>query len=150
MVVLVALETKVGDEEGMMNLCIPYITIEPIVNKLSSQFWFSSVRQSASSQYLGVIKQKLNDVEMELVAEVGSIQIAVRDLLALRVGDTVRLSSVRFTDPIVLNVGNRRKFLVQPGVVGKKRAVQVVGKLEDIDGDALNNMTMLEGDESYE
>lgn len=42
MVVLVTLETKVGEEEGMMNFCIPYITIEPIISKLSSQFWFSS------------------------------------------------------------------------------------------------------------
>ena len=47
MVVLVTLETKVGEEEGMMNFCIPYITIEPIISKLSSQFWFSSVRRSS-------------------------------------------------------------------------------------------------------
>ena len=40
MVVLVTLETKVGDEEGMMNFCIPYLVLEPIVSKLSSQYWF--------------------------------------------------------------------------------------------------------------
>ena len=33
MVVLITLETKVGDEEGMMNFCIPYLTIEPIISK---------------------------------------------------------------------------------------------------------------------
>ena len=42
MVVLVTLETKVSEEEGMINFCIPYLTIEPIISKLSSQFWFSS------------------------------------------------------------------------------------------------------------
>ena len=36
MVVLVTLETKVSDEEGMMNFCIPYLTIEPIISKLST------------------------------------------------------------------------------------------------------------------
>ena len=50
MVVLVTLETKIGEEEGMMNFCIPYITIEPIISKLSSQFWFSSVRRSSTTQ----------------------------------------------------------------------------------------------------
>ena len=45
MVVLVTLETKVGEVEGMMNLCIPYLTIEPIISKLSAQYWYSSVRR---------------------------------------------------------------------------------------------------------
>jgi flagellar motor switch protein FliM len=43
MVVLVTLETKVGEVEGMMNFCIPYLTIEPIIGKLSAQYWYSSV-----------------------------------------------------------------------------------------------------------
>ena len=46
MVVLVTLETKIGDVEGMMNLCIPYLTIEPIISKLSAQYWYSSDRKS--------------------------------------------------------------------------------------------------------
>ena len=38
MVVLITLETKVGDVEGMTNLCLPYITIEPVISKLSAQY----------------------------------------------------------------------------------------------------------------
>ena len=87
MVVLVTLETKVGDEEGMMNFCIPYITIEPIISKLSSQFWFSSIRRSSTTQYLGVLKEKLSDVAMDVVAEIGSIDLPIRDVLALQVND---------------------------------------------------------------
>ncbi|EMY23805.1 flagellar motor switch protein FliM [Leptospira interrogans serovar Australis str. 200703203] len=45
MVVLITLETKIGEVEGMTNLCIPYITIEPIINKLSAQYWYSSIRK---------------------------------------------------------------------------------------------------------
>ena len=83
MVVLITLETKVGDEEGMLNFCIPYITIEPIISKLSSQFWFSSVRRSSTTQYLGVLKEKLSSVDMDVVAEIGSINLPVRDVLSL-------------------------------------------------------------------
>ena len=42
MVVLVTLETRLGEVEGMMNLCIPYLTIEPIISKLSAQYWYST------------------------------------------------------------------------------------------------------------
>ncbi|MCM1321096.1 MAG: flagellar motor switch protein FliM [Bacteroides sp.] len=149
MVVLVTLETKLGEEEGMINFCIPYITIEPIISKLSSQFWFSSVRRSSTTQYLGVLKEKLSTVDMDVVAEIGSIQIPIRDVLNLRIGDTIRLSGVRVGDPLVLSVGNEKKFYCQPGVIGKKMAVQVIGKIQQNETEEFEELSV-EGDESYE
>ena len=149
MVVLVTLEMKVGEEEGMMNFCIPYLTIEPIISKLSSQFWFSSVRRSSTTQYLGTLKEKLSSVEMDVVAEVGSIDLPIREVLSLRAGDVVRLSNIRVGDPLTLSVGSKKKFYCQPGVVGKKMAVQVTGKLEDISADDFEELSV-EGDDSYE
>ncbi len=149
MVVLVTLETKIGDEEGMMNFCIPYITIEPIISKLSSQFWFSSVRRSSTTQYLNVLKEKLSTVDMDVVAEIGSINVPIRDVLSLRTGDIVRLSNVRVGDPLVINVGNKKKFFCQPGIIGKKMAVQVIGKMEQVEAEEFEELSV-EGDESYE
>ena len=149
MVVLVTLETKVGEEEGMMNFCIPYLTIEPIISKLSSQFWFSSVRRSSTTQYLGTLKEKLSDVDMDVVAEIGTINMPIRDVLALRVGDVVRLSTVRVGDPLSLSVGNKKKFYCQPGVVGKKMAVQIIEKIDDSETEDFEELSV-EGDESYE
>lgn len=147
MVVLITLETKVGEEEGMMNFCIPYLTIEPIVSKLSSQFWFSSVRRSTTTQYLATLREKLSTVDMEVVAEVGSINLSIKDVLSLQVGDVVRLSNTKVGDPLTLCVGNRKKFYCQPGVVGKKMAVQVTGKIEDVTADDFEELTV-EGDDS--
>ncbi len=149
MVVLVTLETKIGEEEGMMNFCIPYITIEPIISKLSSQFWFSSVRRSSTTQYLGILKEKLSTVDMDVVAEIGSIELPIRDVLTLKVGDIVRLSNIRVGDPLTLNVGNKQKFYCQPGVIGKKMAVQVIGKIDQSESDDFEELSA-EGDESYE
>lgn len=149
MVVLVTLETKVGEEEGMMNFCIPYLTIEPIISKLSTQFWFSTVRRSATTQYMGTIKEKLSSVDMDVVAEVGSINLPIRDVLSLCVGDVVRLSDVRVGAPLVLSVGNKKKFFCQPGVVGKKMAVQITGKLENIEVDDFEELSV-EGEDSNE
>ena len=147
MVVLITLETKVGDEEGMMNFCIPYLTIEPIISKLSSQFWFSSVRRSSTTQYLGTLTEKLSSVDMDIVAEIGSISLPVRDVLALRVGDIVRLTNTRVGDPLTLGVGSKKKFYCQPGVVGKKMAIQVTGKIEDVHADEFEELSV-EGDDA--
>lgn len=149
MVILVTLEIKIGDEAGMMNICIPYLTIEPIVSKLSSQFWFSSVRRSSTTQYLGTLKEKISDVEMSIVAEIGSLNVPIRDVVGLRVGDVVRLVNTKITDPLTLAIGNKKKFFCQPGVVGKKMAIQVIGKIEEDDKDDFEELsTANEGEES--
>ncbi|OHD21575.1 MAG: flagellar motor switch protein FliM [Spirochaetes bacterium RBG_16_67_19] len=133
MVVLVTLETKVGEVEGMMNLCIPYLTIEPIISKLSAQYWYSSVRRGTTTENLNILRDRLSTVSVTLSAEVGNMDIPVRDVLALRPGDIIRLDSVRVADPMPLKVGDRKKFLCRPGVLGNKLAVQIVKKLEEIE-----------------
>lgn len=147
MVVLVTLETKVGEEEGMINFCIPYLTIEPIISKLSSQFWFSSVRRSSTTQYLGTLKEKISTVDMDVVAEIGSINLPIRDVLGLRIGDVVKLSNTKVGDQLTLNIGDKKKYFCQPGVVGKKMAVQVTGKLADEGADEFEELSV-EGDET--
>lgn len=147
MVVLVTLETKVSGEEGMINFCIPYLTIEPIISKLSSQFWFSSVRRSATTQYLGTLKEKISAVDMDVVAEIGSINLPIRDVLSLRIGDVVKLSNTKVSDPLTVSIGDKKKYYCQPGVVGKKMAVQVTGKLEEEESEEFEELSV-EGDES--
>ncbi|MGN0729093.1 flagellar motor switch protein FliM [Treponema sp.] len=147
MVILVTLEIKIGEEAGMMNICIPYITIEPIVSKLSSSFWFSSVRRSSTTQYLGTLKEKLADVEMELVADIGSISVPIRDVLNLRTGDVIRLNTIKVGEPLTLSVGSKKKFYCQPGVVGKKIAVQIIEKIDEQETENFEELTP-EGDDT--
>ncbi len=45
MVVLVSLEVAVGEYSGMINLCLPYLTIEPIISRLSARYFYSSIRR---------------------------------------------------------------------------------------------------------
>jgi flagellar motor switch protein FliM len=132
MVVLVTLETKVGDVDGLMNFCIPYLTIEPIISKLSAQYWYSSVRRGGTTENLNIIRERLESVGVILVAEVGGIMVRVRDVLALKKGDVIRLENVQMNDPLGLKIGNSKKCLCRPGTVGSKMSVQIVKKLEDI------------------
>ncbi|MDF1566961.1 MAG: flagellar motor switch protein FliM [Spirochaetaceae bacterium] len=146
MVVLVTLETKVEEVEGMMNFCIPYLTIEPIISKLSAQYWYSSVRRGATTENLNVLRERLAGIEVPLVAEVGNITLAMREVMSLQPGNVIRLSGTRVGDPMVLKLGNRPKFESRPGVVGKKIAVQVTRKIEDIEENEFEEL-VTEGDE---
>jgi len=140
MVVLVTIETKVGVVEGMMNFCIPYITIEPIISKLSAQYWYSSIRKGATNENLNIIKERLDTIDITVKAELGTVEVSMDDLLSLKVGDLVMLPNSKINSPMKIKIGDRAKFTCQPGEVGNRMAVQVVEKLEDISEEMLNEL----------
>lgn len=146
MVVLVTLETKVGEVEGMMNFCIPYLTIEPIISKLSAQYWYSSVRRGATTENLNILRDRLATIAVPMVVEIGEMELTVRDVLSLTVGDVVRLPEAHINDKMALRVGDRKKFWCKPGQIGSKLAVQVTGKIEEIETEEFEELVAEEGE----
>tara|TARA_B100000614_G_scaffold262851_1_gene299119 strand:+ start:4992 stop:6017 length:1026 start_codon:yes stop_codon:yes gene_type:complete len=146
MVVLVTLETKVGEVEGMMNFCIPYLTIEPIISKLSAQYWYSSVRRGATTENLNILRDRLATIAVPMVVEIGAMELTVRDVLSLTVGDVVRLPEAHINDKMALRVGDRKKFWCKPGQIGNKLAVQVTGKIEEIETEEFEELVAEEGE----
>jgi flagellar motor switch protein FliM len=91
MVILVSLETRIGGVEGMINLCFPFITIEPIIAKLSAQYWYSSLRHGGTAETVKALLGHIEgmDVAVELMAE--GARISLRDLGALKKGSLLRV-----------------------------------------------------------
>jgi len=131
MVMLITLETKIGESEGMMNLCIPYITIEPIIAKLSAQYWFSSIRRGESELNKKIIQGRLEQVQVEVRVEVGSSDMVFSEILNMKPGDYIKLSN-RSTDDLTLRVGDRPKYKCRPGRMGTHIAVQIGEEIEEI------------------
>jgi flagellar motor switch protein FliM len=94
-----------------------------------------------------VLKEKLATVDVNVVAEIGRIQIPVRDVLSLRTGDVVRLYNVRVGDAFSLNIGSKKKFLCRPGVIGKKIAVQILKKTAELEQEEFEELAS-EGEEA--
>ncbi|MGC8765830.1 MAG: flagellar motor switch protein FliM [Brevinematia bacterium] len=141
MVVLTTFDTKVGDVEGMMNFCIPYITIEPIINKLSAQYWYSSIRKGITTENLELIKEQIEDIPIEVIAKLGETELKFRDIAQIKEGDIIRLDNPA-TSLAEIIIGNSIKFKGKPGVVGKRRALQVQEVLSTITEDMLQDILM--------
>ncbi|MCX8123003.1 MAG: flagellar motor switch protein FliM [Spirochaetes bacterium] len=137
MVVLVTLETKVGEVEGMMNLCIPYITIEPVISKLSAQYWYSSIRKGATDENAAIIQSRLESVELPIVVEVGEVEITMEELLAVQVGDVIKLPNTKINSDMIVKIGGRKKYKCRPGVIGNRIAVQIGERIEEIPDELL-------------
>ena len=132
MVMLITLETKIADSEGMINLCVPYITIEPIIQKLSAQYWFSSIRKGESEANQKVIQGRLENVFVGVSVEIGSVDFTFADVMNLKQHDVVKLNETTLRDDFVLKVGGRPKFLCRPGRVGSHVAVQLGESVDEI------------------
>lgn len=130
-VILITLEAKVANADGLINICIPYITIEPIVNKLNAQFWFSSIRKEQTVQNINALRRRIGVAELLVQAILGTTEITVRDLVNLSIGDVIPLVE-KVQDPMTVKIGKRSKFTAKPGIRNNRMAVQI---LETINGE---------------
>ena len=81
MVVFVQFEVVVGSLTSHINVAIPFLTIEPILSRLSATWWFSQVRDASVPR----VARGATDVpvEMQLVSEAAPIPIsALGEVLA--------------------------------------------------------------------
>ena len=125
MVVIITMNTKLGEVEGFMNICIPYLVLEPIMSKLTTTFWVAaSAAKDDKSGYAEIIRKKLNKTKVPFVVEVGRVQISIREFLTLGFGDVLQLNT-KVKEDFPCMVGSNAKFLCRPGTFGKKLAVQI-------------------------
>lgn len=125
MVVIITLQVKIGDIEGIMTICIPYLVLEPIMSKLTTTFWVaSSVSRTESENQVAIIQSKLEKTEVPFVVEIGKVQITIHDFLTLGFGDVLQLTT-KVKDDLPCRIGSNAKFYCRPGTSGKKMAVQI-------------------------
>ena len=125
MVVIVTIQAKIGDIEGMMNICIPYLVLEPIMSKLTTTFWVaSSISKEDNDEQIDLIQEKLNKTLVPFVVEVGEVQISIKEFLTLGFGDVLQLNT-KVKDDLPCKVGTNAKFYCRPGTFGKRMAVQI-------------------------
>lgn len=129
-VAIVSFSTEVGDEKGILNICLPFLTLESVISKLSAHFWFSNQDSNKSSDDENEIGSMLVNVPLSLDAICGEVDVTIRDFLQLGVGDVVSLEK-KVNDDMNLLVEGILKYKVQPGIIGNKLAVQVTEKVQE-------------------
>jgi len=122
-VVEISFEVHIGEHQGTMNLCFPFIVIEPVLPRLSAQHWFTAQRES-SLETLEALKRRVELARVTVTVRLGGTRLTVREFLDLEVGDVVRLETT-FKDEMKVYVSDRLKFYGRPGLVGKHLAVQI-------------------------
>ncbi len=128
-IALVTLSLRIGEVEGLLNICLPHLVIEPIIDKLSTKFWFASISKAVTEDDREKLQRRIEKTQVEMMAELSHTYITVRDFLDMQVGDVIRLDNP--TDgEVTLYVGDKMKYIGIPGTSNNKLAVKVISKQE--------------------
>lgn len=130
MIAIVTMNVRIGDVEGFMNICLPYFTLEEIMDKLNTKYWFSTMQKDDSIDYEEHIEALIKRIDVPVKAVLGKSLVSVNDFLNLQCGDIIRLDSNVNTD-LDVYVGNIRKFKALPGSEKDKYAVRVTSVIRE-------------------
>jgi flagellar motor switch protein FliM len=127
-VVAVAIEIRIGDSVGMMNIAMPSIIVKMMRQKFDQQW---TLRKSASteleqSRILGLIRQACLPSEVMLSGPT----VLLRDLMNLEEGDVLSFE-FPVARPLDLMIGGQRKFLGEIVDAGHRTAFRVGERFKD-------------------
>ncbi|WP_339749371.1 flagellar motor switch protein FliM [uncultured Rubinisphaera sp.] len=123
-IVLISFEITMGDLRGIMNLCIPFNTIEPLVGKLSSDTWSAYSKHELTSEEKAQLEVGIGSAEVETVAVLAETTMSTSDLLHLNVGDVI-LTERDVSEGITLHIEGYPTFTADIGQLKGHKALQI-------------------------
>ena len=127
---IITMNIKIGDVEGLMNVCIPYTCVEEIIDKLNTKFWYSNIKTQDKKVYHDVIETAISRASIPIRAILGKSTISVTDFVNIQKGDIIRLDT-KIEDELEVYVGNVKKFTGLPGSSNESYAVRVTSIIEE-------------------
>ena len=124
-IAIVTLSIKIGEVEGLMNICLPFVTLEPVMDKLNTKYWFSTLQD-----YQDAIESLIDKTQIPMKAVLGHSRISVGDFVNLQLGDIIRLDR-KVDDELEVYVGNIKKFAALPGYSEDKYAIRITEVIKE-------------------
>ena len=130
-VVVVSFQIKLFQSTGLLTICYPYVSLEPVVTKLSGQNWIDATKKKNLDSDREINLDNLQQIEASVRALLLKSHIKMNDFMTLKTGDVIPFEK-KINSLVDVYVGNRLKYSARPGLSGKKKAFQVVDVFEDV------------------
>lgn len=130
MIAIITLNLKIGDVEGFMNVCLPFFTLESIMDRLNTKFWYANMQKGSDESYDEQLETMIRRVDVPVKAVLGRTRVAAGDFMNLQPGDVIRLDT-KVDSELDVFVGNIRKFKALPGSDDEHFAVRVTSIIRE-------------------
>jgi flagellar motor switch protein FliM len=129
-VVVISLTVTIGETSGMINICIPHLTLEPVIPRLSMHFWMQTEKKNKNPENVSALSNRVKNAPVLCTVELGNSTITVEELMGLDTGDCIILNK-KIDEPVVVKIGGVPKYLAQPGKLKNKMAVQILEEIKE-------------------
>ncbi|MGN1188527.1 MAG: flagellar motor switch protein FliM [Lachnospiraceae bacterium] len=129
-IAIITINMKIGDVEGLMNICLPFGVLESVMDKLNTKYWFSTMQEKDSNSYEEAIESLISKAQIPVKAVLGNSSISVNDFVNLHIGDVIKLDR-GIDDELDIYVGNIKKFAAMPGSTNDNYAVRITQILKE-------------------
>lgn len=121
---IVTVSIKIGNVEGLMNVCLPFACLEDVIDKLNMKYWYSTMKVKDDKSYDDMIQTAIGKAKIPVRAVLGKSVISVNDFINIQVGDIIKLDT-KVEDELNIYVGNINKFTALPGSSSEAYAVRI-------------------------
>ncbi|UCD94033.1 MAG: flagellar motor switch protein FliM [Candidatus Zixiibacteriota bacterium] len=123
-VIVVSFQLKLFKSTGLVTICYPYVSLEPVMAKLSAQNWIDATKKRSIEEGVEQNRENIQDIKVDLDLILARTRLRMKDFLNLKVGDVIA-TDTQINEAAELLVAGRKKFLCRPGLFGKRKAGQV-------------------------
>lgn len=123
-VALITLSVEIGTVKGLINMCLPHLTLEPIMDRLNTKYWFTQPTQATETANVQDLNKKLEGSVVPVKVVLGQTHISVSDFLNLEINDVLRLDKA-IDGELDVYVGGLHKFTASPGTSNSKAAIRI-------------------------
>lgn len=123
-IVLISFEITMGEVRGIMNLCIPFNTIEPLVGKLAAKTWSTYTQKQPEPRQVLNLQTGIASASVEMVVYLAETKLSAGEVMGLEIGDVITTEKDRRA-PLDVFVEGKPKFAAYAGVLKGKKAIRV-------------------------
>lgn len=123
-IVLISFEIGMGEMRGIMNLCIPFNTIEPLAGKLSSDTWSTYSKRAADPRQKLNLETGVSRAQVSLVAQLADTKLTTAEFRGLSIGDVI-MTEQPVEAGLSILIEGRPMFVGHAGSFKGHKAVQV-------------------------
>jgi len=131
-VAVIILNITMGEETGLMSICIPHTAIEPVSQQLNTRMWFSGGARDdgRGEERAAMLREKLLQTPIPVTAYFEQTPATVSDIVNLQIGDVIKLDH-SINHPLTIKVHHIPKFRATVGTMGQRYAMQIVDIIKE-------------------
>ncbi|MCX6826377.1 MAG: flagellar motor switch protein FliM [candidate division Zixibacteria bacterium] len=124
-VIVISTQLKIFSTTGLVTICYPYVSLEPVLGKLSAQNWIDATKRKNLQGNRDINRENLNNISVELSVIMAQTHLTMQDFINLKMHDVI-VTDQKINGTVDLLVAKKRKYMCRPGLFGKRRACQIM------------------------